>query len=335
LRWYDLVFLQRGAGNRVAVIELGYALSSEEHRPNDLVAYARRAEESGFTFALISDHYHPWIDAQGQSPFVWSVIGAIAHATSRLQLGTGVTCPTVRIHPAIVAQAAATCASMMPGRFFLGVGTGENLNEHITGARWPTADMRLEMLEEAVEVMRLLWQGGMRSHHGKHFTVENARVYTLPDDPVDVYVAASGEKAATLAGRIGDGFISTVPVDDYTKIFEKSGGAGKPKIAQMTVCWAADEKTARKTALEMWPTSAVRGELGQELPQPSHFEQAAQMVTEDDVAEGIVCGPDSERHLDRIREYVKAGYDKLYVHQVGHDQEGFFRFYEHEILPKL
>src|ERR671915_617716 len=157
------------------MVEIGYALSSEEHSPNDLVHYARRAEEVGFTFALISDHYHPWVDAQGHSPFVWSVIGGIAHATERLRLGTGVTCPTMRIHPAVIAQAAATSGAMMPGRFFLGVGTGENLNEHITGARWPAPDERLDMLEEAIEVIRLLWQGGEQTHRGKHYTVDHAR----------------------------------------------------------------------------------------------------------------------------------------------------------------
>src|SRR3954465_13378228 len=159
--------------------ELGYALSSEEHRPNDLVRAAQRAEEVGFTFALISDHFHPWVDAQGQSPFVWSVLGGIAHATQRLRVGTGVPCPLVRVHPAIIAQATATVAAMMPGRFFLGVGSGENLNEHILGDRWPLPDERLEMLEEAVEVIRLLWQGGEQTHRGRHYTVDHARVYTL------------------------------------------------------------------------------------------------------------------------------------------------------------
>ena len=170
--------------------EIGYALSSEEHAPADLVRYARLAEERGFTYALISDHFHPWTDRQGQSPFVWSVIGAIAEATERLRLGTGVTCPTIRIHPAIIAQAAATAAALMPGRFFLGVGTGENLNEHILGDRWPEGRVRLEMLEEAIEVIRLLWQGGYQSHHGTHYTVEQARLYTLPDEPPPIMVAA-------------------------------------------------------------------------------------------------------------------------------------------------
>src|SRR5437764_4099515 len=165
------------------MVEIGYTLSSEEWGPADLVRWARRAEEVGFGFALVSDHYHPWIDAQGHSPFVWTVIGGVAQATERLRLGTGVTCPTIRLHPAIVAQAAATSAAMMPGRFFLGVGSGENLNEHVVGARWPSADERLEMLEEAVEVIRLLWEGGTQTHRGAHYTVENACIYTLPEEP--------------------------------------------------------------------------------------------------------------------------------------------------------
>ena len=190
---------------------LGYALSSEEHRPGDLVRYARLAEEAGFPFALISDHYHPWVDRQGQAPFVWGVLGGIAQATGRLRVGTGVTCPTTRLHPAIVAQAAATAAALLPGRFFLGVGTGENLNEHILGDRWPPHDLRLARLEEAVAVIRLLWRGGVQTHRGEHYTVEHARVYTLPDEPVPIMVAAGGPHAAEVAGRIGDGLIGTAP----------------------------------------------------------------------------------------------------------------------------
>src|SRR5918996_3866961 len=190
-------------------MECGYALSSEEHLPLDLVRYARRAEEAGLPFALVSDHFHPWIDRQGESPFVWSVIGGIAVETETLRLGTGVTCPTIRTHPAIIAQAAATSAAMMPGRFFLGVGTGENLNEHILGDRWPPSDIRREMLEEAVDVMRSLWEGGSQSHYGDYYVVENARLYTLPEEPPPILVAASGPRAAELAGRIGDGFVGT------------------------------------------------------------------------------------------------------------------------------
>ena len=313
--------------------ELGYALSCEEHPPNDLVRNARRAEETGFPFALISDHYHPWVDRQGHSAFVWSVIGAIAHSTERLRLGTGVTCPTVRIHPAVIAQAAATAASMMPGRFFLGVGSGENLNEHIVGAHWPPAAVRREMLEEAVEVIRLLWEGGSKSHRGRHYTVENARVYTLPDELPPILVAGSGPRAAELAGRIGDGYVGLAPDRELIEAFERGGGKGKPRYGQVHVCFAEDDAEARRTAYEWWPNAGVKGELVVELPLPAHFEQAAESVREEDVADAVICGPDPERHLAALREFVDAGYDHVYVHQVGPDQEGFFRFYEREILP--
>src|SRR6185436_3093586 len=208
-------------------IELGYWISSEEHSPNDLVYSAQRAEEMGFRFALISDHFHPWSDRQGHSPFVWSVIGAIAHATQHLRLGTAVTCPTTRLHPAIIAQASATAATMMPGRFFLGVGTGENLNEHILGQRWPPSDVRRDMLAEAVEVIRLLWGGGEQSHHGKYYTVENARLYTLPDEPPPLFIAASGKNSAQLAGHLGDGLIAVAPLRELVESFRRAGGMNK------------------------------------------------------------------------------------------------------------
>jgi len=315
--------------------EIGYALSCEEHGPNDLVQYARRAEEVGFTFALISDHFHPWIDRQGHSPFAWSVIGAIAHATERLRLGTGVTCPLIRYHPAIIAQAAATAATMMPGRFFLGVGSGENLNEHILGDRWPPYEVRRSMLEEAVQVIRLLWQGGEQSYHGEYYTIENARIYTLPDTPTPIYIAAGGPTSAEMAGRIGDGLISTAPKAELVKQFDTAGGAGKPRYGQLTVCWAQDEAAARRTAHEIWPNAAVEGELSQELPLPAHFEQAAKMAGEEQVAETVICGPDPERHIQGLQKFVEAGYDYVYVHQVGPDQEGFFAFYEQYILPEF
>jgi coenzyme F420-dependent glucose-6-phosphate dehydrogenase len=315
--------------------EIGYKLSSEEHAPNDLVAYARRAEEAGFSFGLISDHFHPWIDKQGQAPFVWGVIGGIAHATRHLQLATAVTCPTIRIHPAIIAQAAATAAAMMPGRFMLGVGTGENLNEHILGDRWPAAATRREMLDEAIEVMRALWKGEDTSHHGRFYTVENARIYTLPHQPPPILVAAAGPQAAELAGQTGDGLVSTAPNKEVVQAFEKAGGKGKPRYAEMTVCWAADEASAKKTAYGYWPIIGVEGELSQELPLPRHFEQAAKMVTEDDIAKSIPCGPDPERHRASLKECFDAGFDHVAVHQIGPDQEGFFNFYEREILPSF
>jgi G6PDH family F420-dependent oxidoreductase len=316
-------------------VELGYTLACEEHGPRELVGYARRAEEAGFGFAMVSDHFHPWTDRQGDSPFVWSVIGGIAQVTERLRIGTGVTCPTVRIHPAIVAQASATCAAMLPGRFMLGVGTGEALNEHILGDPWPSAAVRRDMLEEAVAVIRELWGGGLVEHRGRHYTVENARLYTLPDEPPPIVAAAGGPEAANLAGRIGDGFCGTSPDDELIERFDAAGGAGKPRYGQVTVCWAESEQEGRRIAREWWPNAALPGELGQVLPQPAHFEQAAQLVTEEQIGESIACGPDPERHLDFLTRYAEAGYDHVFVHQVGPDQEGFFRFYEREIVPRF
>jgi coenzyme F420-dependent glucose-6-phosphate dehydrogenase len=315
-------------------MELGYALSSEEHGPRELVQNARTAEEAGFSFALISDHFHPWVDAQGESPFVWSVIGGIAEATESLRLGTGVTCPTIRIHPAIIAHAAATSAAMMPGRFFLGLGAGENLNEHVVGEGWPAPDERLAMLAEAIEVIRLLWEGGYQTHRGDFFEVEQARLYTLPDEPPPIAVAAGKPLAAELAGRAGDAFIGVAPDKKLIDKYGQAGGKG-PRYGQVTVCWAEDEAEAKKTAREVWPNAALGGDLSYELPLPLHYEQATENVTEDDVAQSVICGPDPEPHLEAIREYEQAGYDHVYVHQVGRDQEGFFRFFQNEVLPKL
>jgi G6PDH family F420-dependent oxidoreductase len=314
--------------------EFGYALSSEEHPPNDLVRYARRAEAAGFSFAAISDHFHPWIDQQGQSPFVWSVLGAISHATSRLKLGTGVTCPTVRIHPAIIAQAAATVAAMMPGRFFLGVGSGENLNEHILGDHWPPAPVRQDMLAEAIAVIRQLWEGGDQSFDGAFYTVENARIYTLPEDPPPIILAAGGPSAATLAGTVADGLWAVAPDAELLSTYRDAGGSG-PRYGQVKVCWAVDEEEAKKTAFQWWPNAGVGGELTQELRLPRHFEQAARLVTPEDAAEKIPLGPDPDRHAEAVKAYVDAGFDHVYIHQIGPDQEGFFDFFERELAPRL
>jgi G6PDH family F420-dependent oxidoreductase len=313
----------------------GYALSSEDWGPNELVDQARRAEQAGFDFACISDHFHPWVDNQGNSPFVWTVIGGIAAATDRIAVGTGVTCPTVRIHPAIIAQAAATATAMLPGRFFLGVGSGENLNEHILGDHWPPAPVRLEMLEEAVEVIRLLWQGGQQSHSGRHYTVENARLYTLPDEPPPIIVSAFGSKATETAARIGDGWWNTAPDTDLLGQFRAAAGPDKPAYGQIKVCWAADEAEARRTVHQRWPNLGLSGQLSQELALPSLFEAAVEHVTEEAATEHIPCGPDPEVHLAAINAFVEAGFDRVYLHQIGPDQDGFFRFWERELAPKL
>ena len=315
--------------------EFGYWLSSEEHEPADLIANARRAEEAGFSFAMISDHFHPWGDAQGHSPFVWTVIGGIGATTERIRLGTGVTCPMIRTHPAIVAHAAATSAALLGGdRFFLGVGTGENLNEHVTGARWPAPDERLELLEEAIEVMRLLWKGGEQTHRGTHYTVDHARLYTLPEQPPQIAVAAAKPLAAALAGRVGDAFVNTTPDAELVEAYRAAGGTG-PCYGMVRLCWAEDEQQAQETVHRLWRFTALGGTIGQELPRPSDFDAVSESVTVEQAAEGTPCGPDPEPVLEQVRSWEEAGFDHLSFHQVGRDQDGFFRFWEDELRPRL
>ncbi|HEV2129191.1 MAG TPA: TIGR03557 family F420-dependent LLM class oxidoreductase [Thermomicrobiales bacterium] len=316
------------------MVQLGYALSSEEFRPNELVDNAVQAEETGFPYALISDHFHPWMDSQGQSPFVWSTIGGIAQRTSQLRLGTGVTAPIIRIHPAIIAQAAATVADMMPGRFFLGVGTGELLNEHITGEHWPPISIRQEMLAEAVEIIRQLWQGGYQTIDGDYYTVENARLYTLPETLPDICVAASGPESATLADRIGDGLVCTSPQAETVQAFNGARGKGKPTYGQMTVCWAKTEDEGLETALKYWAYTGLPGQLSQELALPQYFQEAAQLVTKETIGKSVVAGPDAEKYHQKIQSYIDAGFTHVYLHQIGPDQAGFFDFARRELLPK-
>src|SRR5919108_3388294 len=313
--------------------EIGYALASEDWGPAELVNLARRAEETGFEYALISDHIHPWTDRQGSSPFVWSVIGGIAEATERLRLGTGVTCPMIRIHPAIVAHAAATCACLLPGRFFLGVGTGENLNEHVTGAKWPAADERLAMLEEAVGLMRELWEGDYVTHRGKHYTVENLRIFDVPGEPIEVAVAAMQPQAAELAGRIGDALINVAPKEEILQQFEDGGGKDKPRYGQITVCYAKSRDEAKKTAFAAWPNALVEGSASQELPLPKDFEQLVEDRDPDELENTLTLGPDRDEYLDQIKEYQQAGYTHVYFHQVGRDQDEFLQFARDELLP--
>ncbi|HSK98723.1 MAG TPA: TIGR03557 family F420-dependent LLM class oxidoreductase, partial [Rubrobacteraceae bacterium] len=240
-----------------------------------------------------------------------------------------------RTHPAIIAQAVATSAVMLGGRFSLGVGSGENLNEHIFGDRWPPTEVRLEMLEEAIEVMRLLWEGGVKDHYGKHYTVENAQLYTLPEEPPPILVSGFGPKSIELAGRIGDGYCGVEPDPDVVGLFRSSGGGDKPAHAGTKVCFMEVEAEARKIAHRLWANEQLPGELAQELPTPQHFEQATSLVNEEMVAEAVVCGPDPERHIENIRQAAEAGYDEVYVQQIGPEQEAFFRFYEKEVLPRL
>jgi G6PDH family F420-dependent oxidoreductase len=315
------------------VAEIGYFLSSEEHGPKELVRQAQLASDAGIGSVWISDHFHPWLHDQGESPFVWGVIGAIAAATP-LAVTTAVTCPTMRTHPAIIAHAAATAALLLDGRFELGVGSGENLNEHILGDAWPVADERLDMLEEAIEVMRALWAGDEVTHRGRHYTVENARLYSLPDTPPPVHVSGFGPKATDLAARVADGFLSTKPDKELVDRYRSNGGRGLAS-AGVKVCWGEDADEAAHLAHSLWRTSGVPGQLSQELSTPQLFEQASELVTIDAIAEKIPCGPDPQPVVDLVAEYLDAGYDRVYLNQIGPDQAGFFRFFTKERAPAL
>ncbi|WP_324664138.1 TIGR03557 family F420-dependent LLM class oxidoreductase [Haloarcula sediminis] len=314
---------------------IGYTLSSEEHSPADLIEYARRGESAGFDFLSISDHYHPWVREQGHAPFVWSTLGGVATATEDIDVGVGVSAPIQRVHPAIYAQAAATAAAMFDDReFYAGVGTGENLNEHVLGDRWPAHAVRLEMLEEAVDVIRRLWSGEEVSHYGDHYTVENARLYTLPEETPPICVSAYGERAARTAADIGDGFWSVGP-QEAVGVWEDHGGEG-PRFCQLQACVAATEDEAVETAYEKWPNSALPGELSAELATPALFEQATEMVSKEDIAEGsVITNPDPQAHIDAIETAVDAGYDHVYAMQIGDDQAALTEMYEAEVLPSF
>jgi G6PDH family F420-dependent oxidoreductase len=316
-------------------LRVGYWLSSEEHGPLDLVRNAVRAEEVGFASAMISDHFHPWVREQGQASFVWSVIGGIAVATSRLRIGTGVTAPIVRMHPAVVAHAAATAGAMLEGRFFLGLGIGERLSEHIVGERWPGATERREMLEEAVTIIRALLDGGNLNHRGAHFRVENAELFTRPVTPPPIMLAVSARPSAQLAGRVGDGMIAAAANPRAVEAFEAAGGSGKPRLAQVHVCWATTVEEAEATVHAKWPQGALKGSALADLARPKDFEGVTQAIPRDAMIADVACGPDPERHVEALARFAAAGHTEVYVHQIGPDQEGFFRFYAEHVLPRI
>lgn len=317
--------LRAGGLGTPSIMEIGYWLSSEEHGPNELVRNATLAEEAGFGHALISDHIHPWVDAQGHSPFVWGVIGAIAASTSRIRLGTAVTCPLIRIHPAIVAHAAATTQALAEGRFFLGVGTGENLNEHVHGDRWPRADERLEMLEEAIDVIRALLGGDYETYRGKHYTVEQTKLYDAPKDAPAIVVAAKAENAAKLAAAKGDGTMNTSPDEEIVEIFKDAGGDG-PIYGKVAGAFASSKDEARKIARERQPNTAMGGDLSTELALPRDFEAVAELVRDDDLEGSLVFGDDPGEWREQIDKYRDAGFTHVALHNVGREQTGFIGF---------
>ena len=306
-------------------MEIGYWLASEEQPPKALVENTKLAEDAGFGHVLISDHIHPWVDAQGHSPFVWGVIGAIAEATERIQLGTAVTCPLIRTHPAIVAHAAATAQSLLDGRFFLGVGTGENLNEHVLGDKWPRADVRLEMLDEAIDVIRALLGGDYETYRGKHYTVEQAKLYDAPEDPPPIIVAAKAENSAKLAAAKGDGTMNTKPDGDVVKLFKEAGGTG-PIYGKVAGAFASSVDEARRLARERQPNSGMGGDLSTELALPRDFEAVAELVRDEDLEGWLVFGDDPDAWREKIDEFERAGFTHVALHHVGAEQREFIEF---------
>ena len=316
------------------MVKLGYKLMSEEHGPADLVRNAVRAEQAGFEFAAISDHFFPWLDEQGHSPFAWTVLGAIANATRRIGLMTAVTCPIMRYHPAIVAQGAATMAVLSDDRFVLGLGAGERLNEHVVGEGWPGIGERHERLSEAYDIIRGLLDGTLRNYRGGYFSLDDARLFDRPDRPPPIIGAAGGPEAARLAGRKADGLITTVPDAGLIEAYRSAGGKG-PLYAEVPMCYAESEDKAREIAHRYNRWSLAGGPVMPELPNTEAFAAASSSIRPEDVAEKISLGPSPQPHLEAIREYVDAGYDHLVLTQIGPEQDGFFQFFERELRPRL
>ncbi|CAL9353631.1 F420-dependent glucose-6-phosphate dehydrogenase [Streptomyces sp. enrichment culture] len=315
-------------------MQIGYKLAAEAFGPAELVRQAVRAEQAGFDFVEISDHYHPWLDNQGHSPFAWTVLGTIAAKTERIGLATGVTCPTVRYHPAVIAQAAATLALLSEGRFVLGVGSGERLNEHVVGRGFPAVAARHEMLREALEIIRLLWSGGYRSYEGKHLSLEDARVFDLPEELPVIAVAASGRPSARIAAELGDGLFATEAKPEILRHYHDAGGSG-PAYAEVPVAWAPDEHTAARAVLETTRWAVTGWKVMSELPNPVNFEAATTTVREEDILENFACGPDPARFTEMAQQYVDAGFDRLVLMNAGPDPDGFLDFYAGELDARI
>jgi G6PDH family F420-dependent oxidoreductase len=315
-------------------MQIGYKLASEAFGPNELIRQAVRAEEAGFDFAEISDHYHPWLDVQGHSPFTWTVLGAIAARTERIGLATGVTCPSIRYHPAIIAQAAATMAIISGGRFTLGAGSGERLNEHVVGRGFPSVRHRHELLREALEIIRLLWRGGYQSYDGKHLQLEDARVFDLPDELPPIAVACSGPPSVQLAAELGDGLFATEPKAELVSQFRAAGNDG-PAYAEVAVAWAPDEEQAVQAAWETTRWAVTGWKVMSELPNPVNFEAASATVTPDDIREQFAVGPDPAKHVAAVKKYADAGFDRLVLMNAGPDPDGFLDFFAKELAAPL
>jgi coenzyme F420-dependent glucose-6-phosphate dehydrogenase len=314
-------------------MELGFWLSCEEHAPRSLVEQAVGAEQAGFGFAMASDHLHPWVPAQGQAPFVWSVLGAAALATRRITLATGVSAPIHRMHPVTLAQAASTVAAMARGRFVLGLGIGERINEHVTGEAWPRPGVRRRMLQEAIEVLRPLLAGDDVDHEGEFFVVEHARIYTRAATPPDLWVAVGGPRTARLAGEHADGMIGLEPDAATVQTFEHAGGAGSAVVGQVHVCIADSVDDAVRTVRRWWPQQALASVLLPELARPEHFAAAVEDLDDDALRHAVVCCTDAAPVLTAIAAFGGAGYTHVALHQVGPEQDRLLDLARAELLP--
>ncbi|MBF0663043.1 MULTISPECIES: TIGR03557 family F420-dependent LLM class oxidoreductase [unclassified Rhodococcus (in: high G+C Gram-positive bacteria)] len=315
-------------------MKFGYKLAAEAFGPAELVRQAVAAEAAGFDFVEISDHYHPWLDVQGHSPFAWSVLGAIAARTDTVGLATGVTCPTIRYHPAIIAQAAATVSLLSDGRFSLGVGSGERLNEHVVGLEYPSIRHRQVMFRESLEIIRLLWSGGYHSYDGEYLQLDEARVFDLPEVLPDIVVAAGGPDAARLAAEYGDGLFTTEPSSELVETYRSAGGTG-PRYAEMSVAWAPNADDAADAALRTNRWGVTGWKVMSELPNPVNFAAATETVRREDMLENFVCGSEPEAYLDLARTHADAGYDHLVFMNAGPDPDGFLSFFRTELLESL
>jgi G6PDH family F420-dependent oxidoreductase len=317
----------------------GYTMMGEQSAPDALVRDIQQAEAAGFDFAQVSDHFQPWLDEQGHSPYAWTVLGAAAAVTERIGLMTFVTCPTIRYHPAIVAQKAATVGILSGGRFRLGLGSGENLNEHVVGAGWPAVGTRHSMLSEAIDIIAALFDapdGETVSWHGEHFDLETARLWDRPAERIEIGVAVSGPASCRLAGRKGDFLIAVEPKAELGEAFDAAGGAGKSRVAQLAVSYDEDRATAVRRAHEQFRWFGLGWKVMADLPNPESFDAASAFVTEDHVAESIPCGPDPEVFIEKIRPFIDAGFTEIALCQIGEDaQEKFIAWAERELLPAL
>lgn len=317
-------------------MEIGYTLMGEQSSPRDLVRDAVAAEAAGFDLAVASDHAFPWLEEQGHSPYGWSVLGAVAQATERLPLMTYVTCPIKRYHPAIVAQKAATLGVLSEGRFTLGLGAGENLNEHVTGGGWPPANVRHEMFEEAVTIIRRLLDGEDVSFRGQHLEVDSARLWDRPEEPVRIGIAASGPQSCRLAGELGDLLVAVEPDAALGEAFDAAGGAGKPRVGQQPICFDRDRDAAVQRAHEQFRWFGSGWKVNAELPGPAGFAAASQFVRPEDVADAIPCGDDVDAVVAALQPWRDAGFSHVALVQIGgQHQAPFIEWAAAELLPAL